>query len=98
MGKSLEHKLSCGCEFWQGSDHNGEPYILVEHCSVHKNVKVEELENSPTSDKAKLLKPGEPCKHVGCLKHILHPCEGCGRIAGRGYAWLYQPGSNKSLG
>ena len=29
-------------------------------------------------------KDGEPCNHPGCLNHITHPCEGCGRIAGRG--------------
>lgn len=28
------------------------------------------------------LKPGEPCNHPGCLAHLSHPCEGCGRIAG----------------
>lgn len=28
-------------------------------------------------------KNGEPCKHPGCLNHVSHPCEGCGRIAGR---------------
>jgi ribosomal protein S27AE len=26
--------------------------------------------------------PGIPCKHVGCLHHITHPCEGCGRVGG----------------
>lgn len=25
---------------------------------------------------------GEPCAHPGCLSHISHPCEGCGRIGG----------------
>lgn len=29
------------------------------------------------------LKDGEPCYHPGCLSHVTHPCEGCGRIAGR---------------
>lgn len=29
------------------------------------------------------LKPGVPCSHPGCLSHVSHPCEGCGRIAGR---------------
>lgn len=29
------------------------------------------------------LRDGEPCKHPGCLAHVSHPCEGCGRIAGR---------------
>lgn len=27
-------------------------------------------------------KEGEPCEHPGCLNHVTHPCEGCGRIAG----------------
>lgn len=26
---------------------------------------------------------GESCPHPGCLSHISHPCEGCGRIGGR---------------
>lgn len=29
------------------------------------------------------LREGEPCDHPGCLLHITHPCEGCGRIGGR---------------
>lgn len=31
-----------------------------------------------------LLRPGQPCRHPGCLHHISHPCEGCGRIGGQG--------------
>lgn len=27
---------------------------------------------------------GGPCGHPGCLQHVSHPCEGCGRIAGHG--------------
>jgi hypothetical protein len=26
----------------------------------------------------------QPCEHKGCLSHITHPCEGCGRIGGDG--------------
>lgn len=26
---------------------------------------------------------GTPCPHPGCLNHVTHPCECCGRIAGR---------------
>ena len=26
---------------------------------------------------------GVPCTHPGCLRHLSHPCEGCGRIGGR---------------
>lgn len=30
----------------------------------------------------KQLSDGEPCSHTGCLSHISHPCEDCGRIGG----------------
>lgn len=33
--------------------------------------------------KGQELTPGQPCNHPGCLSHISHPCESCGRIAGR---------------
>jgi hypothetical protein len=29
------------------------------------------------------IREGEPCDHPGCLKHLTHPCEGCGRVGGR---------------
>lgn len=29
------------------------------------------------------LRDGQPCSHPGCLRHLSHPCDGCGRIAGR---------------
>jgi hypothetical protein len=29
------------------------------------------------------LEDGKPCGHPGCLNHVSHPCEGCGRIGGR---------------
>lgn len=51
---------------------------------------------------SKDLKNGEPCDHPGCLNHITHPCEGCGRIGGiskktiRLYKWpRVNPGSCK---
>lgn len=25
----------------------------------------------------------QPCSHPGCLNHVTHPCEDCGRVAGR---------------
>lgn len=28
------------------------------------------------------LRDGEPCGHPGCLSHISHPCEACGRVGG----------------
>lgn len=36
------------------------------------------------ADTSRLLKDGEPCWHPGCLHHVTHPCEGCGRTAGVG--------------
>ena len=27
---------------------------------------------------------GQPCQYLGCLHHLTHPCEGCGRILGAG--------------
>lgn len=41
-------------------------------------------------DDVLILKDGEPCQHIGCLHHITHPCEGCGRIAGQGEIRLPQ--------
>lgn len=35
-----------------------------------------------------MLPDGVPCKHAGCLSHISHPCEGCGRIGGRTMVYL----------
>jgi len=35
-------------------------------------------------DRKILHREGEPCEHIGCLSHVTHPCEKCGRIAGRG--------------
>ena len=28
------------------------------------------------------LRPDQSCGHPGCLSHVSHPCEGCGRIGG----------------
>jgi hypothetical protein len=33
-------------------------------------------------DRREPLRDGEPCRHPGCLSHISHPCEDCGRIGG----------------
>jgi len=37
------------------------------------------------------LRDGEPCSHVGCLSHISRPCEGCGRIGGKGLFYMSNP-------
>ena len=31
-----------------------------------------------------IWKSGQPCNHKGCLYHVTKPCEGCGRIGGKG--------------
>ncbi len=38
---------------------------------------------SECSKNIKNLKNLESCKHPGCLRHISHPCEKCGRIGGK---------------
>ena len=32
---------------------------------------------------AKTWKGNEPCDHPGCMHHVTHPCEGCGRQWGQ---------------
>lgn len=34
----------------------------------------------------------QPCEHKGCLNHISHPCEGCGRIGGDGVIYKNEEG------
>ena len=34
------------------------------------------------------FKDGQPCPHNGCLNHKTHPCELCGRIQGKGEAYV----------
>jgi hypothetical protein len=35
-----------------------------------------------------LFKNRQPCVHPGCLHHVTHPCEGCGRIQAKGIVIL----------
>ena len=51
---------------------------------------------TPVPKPTRVLKPGEPCDHPGCLSHVSHPCESCGRIAGQGnytlkHPWVVEP-------
>lgn len=41
------------------------------------------IHNPMSPDTNTRLRPDEPCAHAGCLSHVTHPCEGCGRIAGQ---------------
>jgi len=42
-----------------------------------------DCDTAPIPRKRRHLREGEPCAHPGCLHHRSHPCDGCGRIAGR---------------
>lgn len=46
-----------------------------------------ENSNAPGSEVVwpfrRALVDGVPCGHAGCLSHLSHPCEGCGRFGGR---------------
>lgn len=37
----------------------------------------ETIRNAPS------IPDGVACSHPGCLSHVSHPCDGCGRIGGR---------------
>jgi len=45
----------------------------------------------------KILKEGEPCIHMGCLNHVSHPCEGCGRIAGKEFDGIMKNSNEEIL-
>lgn len=40
-------------------------------------------EQEQRSEWIKNLPDGVPCDHIGCLSHVTHPCDGCGRIGGK---------------
>jgi len=51
---------------------------------AEKDKRIAELESKSSVHEPDVhLEDGKPCSHKGCLSHITHPCEGCGRIAGR---------------
>jgi hypothetical protein len=47
-------------------------------CPVHGEPYIAEI-----FSEAPIYRDGQPCPHPGCLSHVSHPCEGCGRIGGR---------------
>jgi len=40
-------------------------------------------DDEPSAASTGSLADGESCGHRGCTNHVTHPCEGCGRTAGR---------------
>jgi len=62
----------------------GEPSVIVKENDGC--IPLSECELIYSNDNVKPIKynDGEPCIHTGCLSHQTHPCEGCGRIGGKG--------------
>lgn len=63
----------------------------------------EVLQNGPANipdgvggflEKPTIFEPGKPCDHPGCLSHVTHRCEGCGRINGQ---WEYVQNGSQEL-
>lgn len=59
--------------------------ILDVSKEVLDEVEKQKNEKQTVKASARSAESGEPCDHAGCLSHINHPCEGCGRIGGRGF-------------
>lgn len=59
---------------------NVDPLVMPDKCTYcHGNRWLSPLGFGVKKSK---YSDGEPCSHVGCLNHVSHPCEGCGRIGG----------------
>lgn len=68
----LEHWRTEGSLF-----HSEQEWLLDEVDRLNALLKEVKASTPPT------YADGEPCSHPGCLNHVTHPCEGCGRTAGR---------------
>jgi len=54
------------------------------HCSTPLGEKMDPITKTENRQEwLDSLPDGVPCDHVGCLSHVSHPCEVCGRTAGR---------------
>ncbi len=62
--------------------------IIENHPELVEEADQEQLDRIEKLVEGVDLKPDQPCGHPGCLHHVTHPCEGCGRIAGY---YLKQP-------
>ena len=69
--------------------HDGRPLPIDEVVGrLNCYAECKEERNTLRARVAELEKAGDamngvPCNHKGCLSHITHPCEGCGRIGGK---------------
>ena len=90
IGKDYRHQGQTDCEYFNSTKcgfvrdvvTNDKSKVTCKLCirEMNKSLK-DHLRVSEYASKT--LKDGEPCRHVGCLSHVSHPCEGCGRIQGR---------------
>jgi len=71
----------CGVEVINDVIHHKEDCYFSVHGDGFSSIY--EVESAEWNRRAQIVKQGEPCSHAGCLHHVTHPCEGCGRIAGR---------------
>lgn len=67
--------------------HEYEGNIVNEFTSELENT-TEVSESAETAGSVLIYSDGQPCNHQGCLHHLNHPCEGCGRIGGKGMVEL----------
>lgn len=59
-------------DVWWNADHQQEGRVFVEH-DIRSPFAI------PGDRLRAVCEPGEPCEHRGCLSHVTHVCEGCGR-------------------
>ena len=78
MNSQLLHELNGGFILtdFNPIDKDGNKMVHPSHTS--QKIWADWIKNLPLAP----LPDGIPCSHPGCLNHVTHPCEGCGRIAG----------------
>ncbi|HML56020.1 MAG TPA: hypothetical protein PKC79_18140 [Solidesulfovibrio magneticus] len=73
MAAEIGHDISSGNVPWNLLD---DVICLRKRCDAA-------VARAELAEKTLLALDGIPCRHPGCFNHVSHPCEGCGRIAGR---------------
>jgi hypothetical protein len=71
----IDHILACQQRFGKPITTSDVAHIIRQHLGETQPRELPPLPESPPD--------GVPCSHPGCLHHLSHPCEGCGRVGGR---------------